>query len=58
MKQKLTFEGWMRAVGDNIASIMCGLSHDDLPDCCYRDWYDDGRTPQSAALEALKNANE
>ena len=52
---KQSFEDWMRAV-DRAVSSKIGLSVYDLPDCCYRDWYDDGVRPASAASRAIKNA--
>jgi hypothetical protein len=33
-----------------------GVSSSDLPDCCYRDMYDAGCTPEDAADEAIDNA--
>lgn len=35
-----------------------GLSADDLPDCCYTQWYEDGMRPATAARRAIKNAGE
>lgn len=52
-----TFEEWMKEV-DTILMRTCYLSSADLPDCCYRDWYDQGVTPRSAASRAKKNASE
>ncbi len=37
---------------------ICGMTADDLPDVCYRDWYDDGVKPSSAARRAIRSANE
>ena len=48
------FEDWMRAV-DKLVGYR-GLSVYDLPDCCYRDWYDNRLRPIRAANRALKNA--
>lgn len=48
----MTFERWMQAVDAEIERKL-GLTSDDLPDCCYRDWFDDGRTPVSAANAAI-----
>lgn len=55
MARKVEFEFWMRDVN---ASIMAktGMSSMDLPDMPYRDWYDDGRSPKSAASAAVKAA--
>lgn len=50
-----TFETWMRAV-DNHVSTIAGVSVHDLPDCMFRDWYDDGCSPQDAAFDALEYA--
>jgi len=54
---KLTFEDWMKKV-DKIIESRVGLSSDDLPDVCYRDWYDDGISPDRAANRAIKSAVE
>jgi hypothetical protein len=54
---KMTFDEWLKAV-DTIITAKLGLSRDDLPDCCYRDWYDDGVTPKTAAFRAIRNASE
>jgi hypothetical protein len=55
--RKLTFEQWKQAVDDQ-CSRMTGLSVDDLPDCPYRDWYENGITPLSAARMAIRLAKE
>jgi hypothetical protein len=49
------FDAWMEAV-DNAVQTSCGASVHDLPDCCYRDWFDDGLSPREAARLALENA--
>lgn len=55
MAQKLTFGQWMTLV-DQIIVSKVGVSSLDLPDCCYRDWYDDGATVKSAASRAIRQA--
>jgi len=51
----MTFEQWFRKV--NIAvEKLCGMSVEDLPDCPYMDWFEDGMTPTSAARKAIRNA--
>jgi len=57
MNKYNTFESWMAAVNQHIESSI-GLSADDLPDCCYHDWYDDGIPPAVAARRVIKNAND
>jgi hypothetical protein len=52
-----TFEEWMKVV-DTICESKYGLSVDDLPDCCYKDWYDDDVKPSTAAARAIKGAAE
>lgn len=52
-----TFEEWLREV-DREVIRRSSLSLYDLPDCCYRDWYDDGMSVRSAASKSLKNARE
>jgi hypothetical protein len=49
------FDTWMEAVDDAVQAN-CGASVRDLPDCCYRDWFDDGLSPREAARLALENA--
>jgi len=53
----MTFEQWKNEVDKNISAI-CGMVSDDLPDCCYLDWYQDGVKPASAAKRAIKNSEE
>ena len=50
----MSFKQWMQLVDLEIASI-CGLSHMDLADQMYRDWFDEGWAPREAAIEALEN---
>ena len=50
-----SFEAWMKAI-DSILTRYRGLSAYDLPDCCYRDWYDDRLRPVHAANRALRHA--
>lgn len=54
---KVTFEVWMRCVNHHVHTL-CGLSVHDLPDCCFKDWYDDGKSPLNAAKKAIRMANE
>lgn len=52
-----SFDDWMWDVNSALEAAV-GLSASDLPDCCYRDWYDDGVAPQDAARRAVRNAND
>lgn len=52
-----TFESWIAAVDSHLIR-QCGMVHDDLPDCCYTDWYADGVEPKGAARRAIRNAKE
>lgn len=52
-----TFEQWMDLVNQNVESKL-GLSTADLPDCCYRDRYEDGASPKQAASRAIRNARD
>lgn len=52
-----TFEQWMDLVDFNVQQ-RTGMSVYDLPDRCYRDWYDDGATPKQAASRAVKAAKD
>ena len=49
---EMTFAQWMRAV-DEAVQATAGLSVHDLADQPFRDWYEDGLTPQEAAEETL-----
>jgi len=52
-----TFEQWMKRV-DQVLINYCGVGTDDLPDCTYRDWYDERLRPIRAANKALRNARD
>lgn len=54
---KQTFEEWMARV-NQLMDNYCGMVSEDLPDWCYRDAYDDGRTPGAAAREAIAAARD
>jgi hypothetical protein len=51
---KATFEEWMAAV-DLAVERLIGCSVYDLSDYCFRDAYDDGRSPVSVARAAIRN---
>ena len=53
-----SFEHWKEDVNRAVEILSCGLSADDLPDVCYRDWYDDDVSAVSAARRAIRNAQE
>lgn len=55
-RKKMTFETWMITVNDLVESMVY-VSTEDLPDCCYRDWFDEGITPLQAARRAIKRVN-
>jgi hypothetical protein len=52
------FNEWMRKVDEAIATKLCGMIAADLPDCPYRDWFDDGVKPSTAAARAIRAARE
>jgi hypothetical protein len=54
---KMPFEKWLELV-DRYVKEETFLSYQDLPDCPYADWYQDGVTPKSAAKRAIKRASE
>ncbi len=54
---KLSFDDWKKSVNNEIVRQM-GMEADDLPDYTYRDCYDDGVSPKTAATRAIKNARE
>lgn len=51
----MTFEQWMQETDDSIWTLI-GCSIHDLPDCPFRDWYEDELTPGEAAVRAVKGA--
>lgn len=53
----MTFEEWKVSVNFWVRREV-GLDVDDLPDCPYRDWYESGVRPRTAASRAIKNAKE
>ena len=53
---KLTFSQWMHNVDLVIACKAGGLESTDLPDYCYRDEYEDGTSPTTAANRAIRAA--
>jgi hypothetical protein len=57
MKTKQTFEQWMAKVNRAVEHLS-SMSTDDMADCPYRDWYDDGMTPETAARKAIRLNNE
>jgi hypothetical protein len=54
---KPSFEVWMRAVDAELDRLH-GVSHLDLSDVPYRDWFDDGVRASTAARRAAKNSDE
>lgn len=54
---KKSFEEWF---GDVNAAVIrrIGLSVHDLPDCPFRDWFEDGFSAKSAASAAIREAGE
>ena len=48
------FEVWMNKV-DEALGEKCGLSHNDLADQTWYDWYNSGMEPAEAAAECLAN---
>ena len=56
-RRHATFDEWMGQV-EEVVSRMTGLSTLDLPDVCYRDWFDDDVSPSKAARMAVRSAHE
>jgi hypothetical protein len=50
-----SFDAFMAAV-DEVLVRKCGVSSADLPDCCYRDWFDGGMTAGEAADNAIEES--
>ncbi len=51
------FNVWMAKV-DALIAKSTGVGADDIPDYCYRDAFDDGASPSSAAKAAIRAAKE
>lgn len=47
------FDVWMKAVNQQLI-LICGMSSDDLADCPYSDWWEDGMSVKGAARKAIK----
>lgn len=54
---KKNFEQWLKDVNESVRK-RTGLDLFDLPDCPYRDWFEDGMRPASAAAKAIRMAME
>jgi hypothetical protein len=55
--ERPSFKKWMDDVDSHIGAItgVPGLTHMDLADQMYRDWYDDGCSAKQAACDALES---
>ncbi len=51
-EERSAFEGWMQQVALAMEAAY-GLHPDDLPDCPYADWRQDGVEPDEAAERAI-----
>jgi hypothetical protein len=56
-KTRLTFEQWKKEV-DIALLAKCAMDSECLPDWGYRDAYDDGINPRTAASLALRAAKD
>jgi len=58
MKPQITnadrFEAWLRAL-DDICLDEMGVSYQDLPDQSFKDWFDDGLSPEDAYYQMIEN---
>jgi hypothetical protein len=50
-----SFDSWFAKVDANVSATV-GLSVSDLPDCPFRDWFEDGISPSEAAEMTLEEA--
>lgn len=48
---------WLRKV-DSLLINKTGMSHEDLPDYCYRDAFDRGEAPSQVATKAIRAARD
>jgi hypothetical protein len=56
-KDDQAFDRWMHTI-DEYLLMKVGVARDDLPDAPYRDWYDDGIGPITAAKRAIRLARD
>lgn len=52
-----SFEQWLNEM-DKVVKEKAYLSYQDLPDCSYSQWYEDGLSPKQAANKAISNAKK
>jgi hypothetical protein len=48
------FEAWLNAL-DEICQTEMGISYKDLPDQPFRDWFNDGMTPEDAYYQLMES---
>jgi hypothetical protein len=48
------FEAWLRAL-DDICLDEMGVSYQDLPEQCFKNWFDDGLSPEDAFYQMMEN---
>ena len=53
--RRKSFDEWLHAVDAQVQARV-GVSYLDLPDYCYADAYDDGRSPSEVARAAIRAA--
>ena len=53
----VNFKDWMKQTDEAISRWLHGFTSENLPDCCYRDRYEDGLLPREAAIKAVRNLN-
>jgi hypothetical protein len=54
MPTTISFDDWMKQVDHILSDEYCGFDTNDLADCSYRDWYDDGLTPLEATKKVIR----
>lgn len=54
-KSETAFAAWMDKI-DACLIRKCGIGSADLPDFCYRDYFDDGESPSAVARMVLREA--
>ena len=54
MKNQGSFEAWMRHVDAYIADNLGGLTSEDLPDCRYGEWHQNGVAATVAGKRAMR----
>ena len=54
---KLDFDAWYKEVNKSVEA-KTGMSCEDMPDCPYADWHEEGMSPKAAAAKCIRMAKD